>query len=60
MPVNGFNIDAFKSNYTDLGRAYTFLVLLNNPFGTLSTDKIKYLVNASSLPTSTIDFAEVN
>lgn len=60
MAINGFNIDSFKSNYTDLGRAYTFLVLLNNSFGSLSTEKVKYLVNASSLPASTIDVAEVN
>ena len=46
MAINGFDIDAFRSNYADLARQYTFVIHLNNPFGTLGTEATKFLVNA--------------
>ena len=60
MAITGFNIDAFRSNYADLARQYTFVIHLNNPFGSLTTEAMKYLVNASSMPGSTIDPIEAH
>jgi len=59
MAINGFNINEFRSNYQDLARSYTFMLMLNNPFGVLTTDTMKYLVNASSMPGSTIEAGEI-
>jgi hypothetical protein len=59
MAINGFNINEFRSNYQDLARSYTFMIMLNNPFGVLTTDTMKYLVNASSMPGSTIEAGEI-
>jgi len=60
MAINGFDIDAFRSNYADLARQYTFVIHLNNPFGTLGTEATKFLVNATSMPGSTIDPIEAH
>lgn len=60
MAINGFDIDAFRSNYADLARQYTFVIHLNNPFGALGTEATKFLVNASSMPGSTIDPIEAH
>lgn len=60
MAVNGFDIDSFISNFGEHARAYTFMILLNNPYGTIGPDRAKYLINASSVPSSTIDPIEDN
>lgn len=53
--ISGFSVDAFRAMHSDMARQYTFVVLLNNPFGSLGTESTKYLVTASSLPGSTIE-----
>jgi hypothetical protein len=60
MAVNGFDIDSFISNFGDHAKSYTFMILLNNPYGSIGTDRSKYLVNSSSIPSSTIDPIEDN
>jgi len=57
--ISGFNIDAFRATHADLARQYTFVVLLNNPYGSLGTESTKFLVTASSMPGSTIDKVEI-
>jgi hypothetical protein len=61
MTIQGFNINAFKAQYQDLARGYTFLVLITMPSGisTLGTDRIKYLVSTSSMPVSSIEPQEI-
>lgn len=61
-PVQGFNINDFVANYEDLARQNNFLVMVNFPsgIGTLGTDRVKYLVQSSSLPESSIEPIEVN
>lgn len=57
--ISGFNIDAFRATHADLARQYTFIVLLNNPFGSLGVESTKFLVTASSLPGSTIEKVDI-
>jgi len=58
--TEGFNIDDFKANWQDLARVYTFMIMLDIPGGSLGTDRIKYLVQSSTMPPSTITPIEVH
>ena len=60
--VQGFNIDAFKSNYTDLSRQYLFMCMINWPGGVggLTTDQTKYLCQSTSLPEATVENVDIN
>jgi hypothetical protein len=62
MTVQGFNINDFKAQYQDLARAYTFMIMVSMPPGvsSLGTDRIKYLISASSMPASTMTPLEIN
>jgi len=61
MAQQGFNIDDFKANFQDLARAYTFMVMIEMPFDTsFNTEQTKYLVNSTTIPSSTIEEIEIN
>lgn len=60
MPVNGFDINAFKANYQDLARQYTFMIFINFPNNEMNSDTVKYLVQSSTMPASEIEPIETN
>jgi len=63
MTIQGFNIDDFKANFEDLARQYTFMIMINFPStvsSSLGTDRIKYLVNSTTMPASTIEATETH